>query len=122
MGRKVVFDFDGVLQEDGQKLPLAKLADLLYFDLDYDIIVLTARNGHDESNIVEILFEHEVPYRELITAPEGIEDYSAWKLDVIMNLRPVWMIFDDNPDTIRLLQKNNLPIVPIRSDYYNKED
>jgi hypothetical protein len=121
MGRKVVFDFDGVLQEKGQKLPLTKLADLLFFDLDYDIIILTARNGYDETYVADTLLEYGVPYSTLIMAPLGTEDYSEWKLRIVKKLSPIWLIFDDNPKTIELFQKADLPIVAIRSDYYNKE-
>ena len=122
MSRKVVFDFDGVIQEKGEGLPLIKLVDLLYFDMDYGIIILTARNESHRKYVVDRLEEYELAYDALIMCPDDVTDYSEWKLREIKKLEPVWMIFDDCPSTINLLEEAKLPIVAIRSDYYDKEE
>lgn len=122
MSRKVIFDFDGVLCEKGQLLPLTKLADLLYFDMNYEIILLTARNESHRDYVESRLEEVNMPYDKIIMAPDNVEDFSTWKVKKIKSLEPVWLIFDDCPSTINLLEQENLPIVAIRSDYYKEDE
>ena len=124
MSDAVVFDIDGVLSdschrnhlipdwdefyklipEDVPCQPMIKLLSMFYWDMEYDVILLTSRPESVRKDTEEWLFKHEVPYNNLRMRPDGLEDGPHWKLEQIKKLRDkhiIHWIFDDAPKNIR---------------------
>lgn len=144
MNDAVVFDIDGVLSDschrhylipdwdefyklipgDTPCYPMIKLLNMFYWDMEYDVILLTSRPESVRRISEDWLFKYEVPFKRLLMRPDDLEDGPQWKLEQIKNLRKKYIIhwiFDDAPKNIELLKSNNFPIIAVLSGYYTEE-
>lgn len=138
----VVFDLDGVLADSSHRQkylpdwkefykhipedpaiePMLKLAELMYWEMDYGIIILTSRPEYAREDTEIWLGRHKIPFDMVIMRPEENFD-PTWKLNKLRELRDdyiVHFIFEDDPKNIGLFKGSNLPIVPIASFYYEE--
>lgn len=143
----VVFDLDGVLAnnsgrqeyltgevqdwkefylrvgEDEVYQPMLNLLDMMFFDMDYEVVILTSRPTTNRSRTLAWLSEHEINFDELIMRPKDNFD-PEWKVKEIKKLkndRMIHYIFEDSPYEIALFRALNWPIIPVLGTDYGRE-
>jgi len=137
----VVFDIDGVLADNTNRLhyvtngetdwegfyseipndlpniPMIKLANMLYWDMDYNIILLSSRPTYTLPDTQDWLIANEIPSTKIILRPKDDFD-KLWKVKQLKSIRNDYIIlwvFEDDPINIDLFKQNDFPIVPIHS-------
>lgn len=112
--------FYGLVLKDKPIEPIIKLVDMFYWEMDYEVVILTSRPEYCRKDTEDWLFDHNITYNELIMRPKDNHD-EEWKVKEIKSLkisRRVLYIIDDNPIEIMRFKKQNWLVVPIRSNNY----
>lgn len=109
------------------KLPLTKLVDNLHGDLAFNIVLLSTRPERTR-DITELWLEgHHIFYSDLLMTPDdwykkGVTA-GKWKIEKLYEIEDlygsVYLIFEDDPNTIWAMREEGWPVVPIYSGYYD---
>ncbi|MEM4475211.1 MAG: hypothetical protein QW405_02240, partial [Fervidicoccaceae archaeon] len=113
----VIFDFDGVLVDEGE-LPRVGALELLksYIRMGIEVLILTGRRASQRRRIEEVLWESGVVPADLcalITRPDSrCEGEIEWKLSVLNRLTAtlgatLCELHDDNPDVLEAASEVN---------------
>lgn len=123
-GEKKDWDkFYSLVENDDPYLPMVRLLEMMYWEMSYEIVLLTSRPERIRDLTENWLHDQDIHYNELIMRPDNNFD-PKWKVKSIKDLkmeRQIMWIFEDSPKEIALFRKEKWNIIPIQGVEYGTE-